>query len=70
VIRDRNMPVAKSIPFTVQDHLGGNLMLVASGAMHLPTGPLDLRRLGKMPRATVHGTAAVQAILDERGEAR
>ena len=36
--------------------------------MRLPAKPLDLDRLGKMPRAIVRGTAAIQALLDERQE--
>jgi prevent-host-death family protein len=70
VIRDRNLPVARLIPFTAEDAAEEDLMLAASGAMRLPAKPLDLRRLGKMPRATVRGTAAVQAVLDEREEGR
>jgi prevent-host-death family protein len=70
VIRDRNLPVARLIPFTAEDPAEEDLMLAASGAMRLPTKPLDLHHLGKMPRATVRGTAAVQAILDEREEGR
>jgi prevent-host-death family protein len=70
VIRDRNLPVAKLIPFTPADASEEELALVAAGAMRLPEKPLDLDRLWKMPRATVSGDAATQAILDERDEGR
>jgi prevent-host-death family protein len=70
VIRDRNLPVARLIPFTAEDATEEDLMLAAAGAMRLPAKPLDLDRLGKMPRAMVRGTAAIQAILDEREEDR
>jgi prevent-host-death family protein len=68
VIRDRNLPVAKLIPFTAEDASEDELALVAAGAMRLPEEPLDLNQLWKMPRATVTGNAAAQAVLDERDE--
>ena len=70
VIRDRNLPVAKLIPFTAADASEEELALVAEGAMRLPEKPLDLDRLWKMPRATVSGDAGTQALLDERDEGR
>ena len=70
VIRDRNLPVARLIPFTAEDSAEEDLMLAASGAMRLPAKPLDLHRLSKMPRAVVRGSAAIQAILDDREEDR
>ena len=42
VIRDRNLPVAKLIPFTAEDASEEELALVAAGAMRLPEEPLDL----------------------------
>ncbi len=70
VIRDRNLPVAKLVPFTAEDASEEELALVAAGAMRLPEKPLDLDQLWKMPRATVRGNAATQAVLDERDEGR
>jgi prevent-host-death family protein len=70
IIRDRNLPVAKLIPFIAEDASEEELALVAAGAMRLPEKPLDLDQLWKMPRATVRGSAATQAILDEREEGR
>jgi antitoxin (DNA-binding transcriptional repressor) of toxin-antitoxin stability system len=67
VIRDRNLLVAKLIPFAAEDGTEEDLALAAAGVIRLPAKPLDLDRLGKMPRAVVRGTAATQAILDERG---
>jgi prevent-host-death family protein len=68
VIRDRNLPVAKLIPFTAEHASEEELALVATGAMRLPAEPLDLDQLWKTPRATVPGNSAVQAVLDERSE--
>lgn len=70
VIRDRNLPVAKLIPFVAEDASEEELALVAAGAMRLPEKPLDLDQLWKMPRAAVSGNAATQAVLDERDEGR
>ena len=70
VIRDRNLPVAKLIPFTAEDASPEELALVAEGGMRLPDKPLDLDQLWKMPRANVRGNAATQAVLDERNEGR
>ncbi len=68
VIRDRNLPVAKLIPFTADDANEEELTLVAAGAMRLPEKPLNVGQLSKMPRATVRGNAATQAVLSERNE--
>jgi prevent-host-death family protein len=70
IIRDRNLPVAKLIPFIAEDASEEELTLVAAGAMRLPEKPVDLDQLWKMPKATVRGNAATQAILDEREEGR
>jgi prevent-host-death family protein len=70
IIRDRNLPIAKLIPFIAEDVSNEELALVAAGAIRLPEEPLDLDQLWKMPRATVRGNAATQAVLDEREEGR
>ena len=70
IIRDRNLSVAKLIPFAAQDASKEKLALVAAGAMRLPEKPLDFDPLWKMPRATVRGNAATQAVLEEREEGR
>jgi prevent-host-death family protein len=70
VIRDRNLPVAKLVPFTAEDASEDELALVAAGAMRLPEKPLDLDQLWRMPKATVRGSAATRAVLDERDEGR
>ena len=70
IIRDRNLPVAKLIPFVAENASDEELALVAAGTMCLPEETLDLERLWKMPRATVRGNAGTRAILDERNEGR
>ena len=70
VIRERNLPVAKLVPFVAEDAGEDELALVAQGAMRLPEKPLDVDRFLKMPQADVRGNAATQALLDERAQSR
>ena len=62
--------LVKLMPFTAENASEEELTLVAAGAMRLPEKPLDLDELWKMPRATVRGNAAIQAVLDERDGGR
>ena len=49
VIRDRNLPVAKLVPFPAEDADADELRLVAAGKLRLPKEPLDLKALKKFP---------------------
>ena len=66
VIRDRNLPIAKLVPFTADDASEEELKLVAEGKMRLPKAKLDLDQLFKMPTARVKGNRAVEALLADR----
>lgn len=68
VIRDRNLPVAKLVPFEPQNASEEDLLLVAEGKMRLPERPLDLKAFWKIPTATVPGNAATEALLKDREE--
>ena len=68
VIRDRNLPVAKLVPFSADEASEEELLLVASGKMRLPQNPIDLDRLLKIPTGKVSRNEAVQALLDDRAE--
>lgn len=68
VIRDRNLPVAKIVPFDSGDANDEDLLLVAEGRMRLPQRPLDLKEFWKIPTATVPGNAATEALLKDREE--
>jgi prevent-host-death family protein len=68
VIRDRNLPVAKLVPFSAEEASEEELLLVASGKMRLPQNPLNLERLLKIPTGKVSSNEAVQALLDDRAE--
>jgi prevent-host-death family protein len=68
VIRDRNLPIAKLVPFSAGDATEDELRLVAAGKMRLPKGPLDAAALWKIPTGSVPSNRAVDALLKDRDE--
>lgn len=42
VIRDRNLPIARILPFDAEDLTGEELALVAAGKLRLPTKKFDV----------------------------
>jgi antitoxin (DNA-binding transcriptional repressor) of toxin-antitoxin stability system len=68
VIRDRNLPVAKLVPFSTEEASEEELLLVASGKMWLPRSPLNVEERLKIRTGRVSGGQAVQALLDGRAE--
>lgn len=69
VIRDRNLPVAKLVPFSSDEGSEEDLLLVAAGKMRLPKASLKVGDLLKIPTGRVADSAGIQALLDERDEA-
>jgi len=69
VIRDRNLPVAKLVPFIADDANEEELLLVAQGKMRLPERPLsDLDEIWKIPTGKLKGRKATEALLADREE--
>ena len=68
VIRDRNLPVAKLVPFSADEASEEELLLVAAGKMRLPKESLDVDEFLKIRTGKVPGGRAVQALLDDRAE--
>jgi len=68
VIRDRNLPVAKLVPFSAEGADAQELQLVAEGKLRLPKVRLDVKELLKVPTGAVRGNKAIQTILAEREE--
>lgn len=66
LIRDRNLPVAKLVPFSPGEAEEEELLLVAAGKMRLPKTAVKLDDLLKIPTGSVPGREAIQALLDER----
>jgi antitoxin (DNA-binding transcriptional repressor) of toxin-antitoxin stability system len=68
VIRDRNLPVAKLIPFSAEGADDEELMLVAAGKLRPPSVRLDVKELLKIPTGSVAGNKAIEAVLADREE--
>lgn len=68
VIRDRNLPVAKLVPFLSEGADDQELLLVAAGKLRLPSIRLDMKELLKIPTGKVSGNKAIRAVLADREE--
>lgn len=70
IIRDRNMPVAKIVPFVPGNASEEELQLVAEGKMRLPERPLsDLDEIWEVPPTRkLKGRKAIEALLVDRIE--
>ena len=68
VIRDRNLPIAKLIPFPAGDASEDEILLVAAGKMRLPKSPLDASALWKIATGSVPSSQGVDALLKDREE--
>lgn len=66
VIRDRNLPVAKLVPFAAEQGNDEELLLVAAGKMRLPQTSIKVNELSKIPTGRVARSHAIQALLDDR----
>ena len=68
VIRDRNLAVAKLVPFSAEGAEEQELKLVAAGKLRLPKVRLDVKQLLKISTGRVAGNKAIQAIAADREE--
>lgn len=68
VIRDRNLPVAKLVPFFADEGSEEELLLVAAGKMRLPKTPVKVDELLRIPTGRVGAGEGIQALLDDREE--
>jgi len=69
VIRDRNLPVAKIVPFDGGDASEEELLLVAAGKMKLPEKRLTkkgIEEIINLKLPTPRGKTASQLIIEER----
>jgi prevent-host-death family protein len=66
VIRDRNLPVAKLVPFPAEEGTKEELLLVAAGKMRLPKSAVEVKKLLKIPTGKLVGREGTQALLEER----
>jgi len=70
VIRDRNLPVAKLVPFSADEGSEEELLLVAAGQMRLPKTTVNVNELLRIPTGKVANGEGVQALLNDREESR
>jgi len=70
IIRDRNLPVAKLVPFSVGDITDEEALLVAAGIMRIPETPIDVDALFKIPTGKMPSSEATKALLADRDEER
>jgi prevent-host-death family protein len=68
IIRDRNLPVAKLVPFESEDIDAHDLALIAAGKMRPAQKKLDIEKFLKMPIPHVGGHKAIDAITEDREE--
>ncbi len=68
VIRNRNLPVAKLVPFLVEEGSDEELLLVAAGKMRLPQTSVKVNDLLKIPTGRAAASGAIQALLDDRDD--
>ena len=68
VIRDRNLPIAKLVPFSSEGADEQELKLVAAGKLRLPKVRLNVKRLSAIATGSVVGNKAIQAITADREE--
>jgi prevent-host-death family protein len=66
VIRDRNLPVAKLVPFSAEDADDQDLVLVAAGKLRLPETRLNVEALMKIRTSKVAGQKATRALISDR----
>jgi len=70
VIRDRNLPVAKLVPFSAEEGTEEEILLVAAGKMRMPKNPVDLENLLRVPTGRLLGRGVTQALVEEREQSR
>ena len=66
VIRDRNLPVAKLVPFSAEEATEEELLLVSAGKMRLPQNYVDLEKALKIPAGRLVGRKGTRALLEDR----
>ncbi|HEV2520957.1 MAG TPA: type II toxin-antitoxin system prevent-host-death family antitoxin [Candidatus Acidoferrales bacterium] len=68
IIRERDLPVAKLVPFSADDADSHDLLLAAAGKLRLPSARLNIKEFLKMPTPRVAGHKAIRALLADREE--
>ncbi|MGH9700598.1 MAG: type II toxin-antitoxin system Phd/YefM family antitoxin [Candidatus Acidiferrales bacterium] len=70
IVRDRNLPVARILPYLSQGASDDELHLVAAGKMRLPEKPPRWNELSKPRRSKLKRGQSIKALRDDREESR
>ncbi len=68
VVRDRNVPVARILPFRQDAGWERESQLVASGGLKMPEEAMDWDQFFRAPAGNVSKDLAVEAALESRGD--
>ena len=68
VIKDRNRPVARILPFEPRSISEEEALLVAAGKMKLPEKEMDWDAFFSIPTGRVSREVAVRAAIESRGD--
>lgn len=68
IVKDRNVPVARILPFHRSDVSEEEAQLVAEGKMKLPEKEIDWDEFFALPKANVPREVALKAALESRGD--
>ena len=70
IVKDRNRPMARISPYGGDAAGEEERQLVATGAMKLPTRPINWKKFWSMPAPNIGADKALRAVLEEREEGR
>ena len=68
VVRDRNVPVARILPFRHDEEWEREAKLVAAGVLKLPEKEMDWDAFFRLPAGNISTETAVQAAIEARGD--
>jgi len=68
VVKDRNRPVARILPFAEASIDDEEAQLVAEGKMKLPEQKMDWDEFFRLPAGNVSREAALKAVRESRGD--
>ena len=68
VVRDRDLPVARIVPYAAMSASEEEAFLVAAGRLKLPEQEMDWEAFWARPKADIPQEIVVQAVIDGRGD--
>lgn len=68
IVKDRNKPVARILPFESESLSDVEARLVAEGRLKLPEKKMDWDEFFALPKANVSREVAIRALIESRGD--